>query len=677
MIIFKNNEIKVEDPKTIELNGVYYGIVIRSVAMSDSLVRSYIYIPEVYGPYDHIYSRVADYPSIEIPIKQDSDDVGHIPATGELVKVSFDNGSDNDCRFCFLVPVGQEQIIRNANYITKGILSADIFDINDPDIVNKMLELLEFAYYVTIGKTTPSKEDYEFKWLVNDTSIFYNCFLSPLTLPLTTIYGSVSMDLVPIFSSIPYILTNVMLKIFDANTEDLKNAFNNPPKYNVTAQYNPDYLDLEDLQKAQWVACQICGIPPAYAKLLFNNVDSTIDKMPTITFEMLWNSYVKDVESNIGENYYGNFVYKNRTYFEEEWASSCASWLSGINAIVPTDINPGYKAIIIMCLTICPWMASAILGYNLSNFTLQNKAEHYFSEDYKFLYGSDIQERSYNTVFSSDEKFIEAQEKIYNVLDDKTKDYNDFIDVFEEVLKDVYNIDGTDKMWFSDNVWDMCDMSNKFKRLRNKASDIVEKWNSLNVSVPGGDGDITGMTWCAKEYYGYTRTSTEAKNNATIVYKILSGTYGWTLNAVSALLGNIEWETGYNPWRWGYDEVLPSTGYHREGVGYGLVQFTPPQKYIDSPVAKSSPGYAPHFSDVLGSPNDGTAQIHFLATATNLWYAVAPYNMSYDEFKHSTASPTYLSSVFLDTYERPADPEATRADRAEAASFWFSYLQGV
>ena len=66
MIVFKNNEIKVEDPKTIELNGVYYGIVIKSVAMSDSLVRSYIYIPEVYGPYDHIYSRVADYPSIRI-----------------------------------------------------------------------------------------------------------------------------------------------------------------------------------------------------------------------------------------------------------------------------------------------------------------------------------------------------------------------------------------------------------------------------------------------------------------------------------------------------------------------------------------------------------------------------------------------------------------------------------
>lgn len=63
-----------------------------------------------------------------------------------------------------------------------------------------------------------------------------------------------------------------------------------------------------------------------------------------------------------------------------------------------------------------------------------------------------------------------------------------------------------------------------------------------------------------------------------------------------------------------------------------------------------------------------------LSNATNLWYPVSPYNMSYAEFKASTESPEYLASVFLDTYERPADPEATRADREKAARYWYNYL---
>lgn len=96
-----------------------------------------------------------------------------------------------------------------------------------------------------------------------------------------------------------------------------------------------------------------------------------------------------------------------------------------------------------------------------------------------------------------------------------------------------------------------------------------------------------------------------------MIYKALVQSLGWTLNAVSAVLGNMEWESGYNPWRWGWDEPLPSTDYRKEDIGYGLVQFTPPQKYIDAEIAKSSPGYAPHFSDVMGSPDDGTAQCYF------------------------------------------------------------------
>lgn len=192
--------------------------------------------------------------------------------------------------------------------------------------------------------------------------------------------------------------------------------------------------------------------------------------------------------------------------------------------------------------------------------------------------------------------------------------------------------------------------------------------------VWGGKPPLPDAEWHAKELYGYGRDTVEATQNAIMVYKVLAGTFKWTLNAVAAVLGNMEWESGYNPWRWGYDVPLPSYDYRRDGIGYGLVQYTPPQKYIDSDISKAAPGYAPHFSDRSGSPDDGTAQLYFLSQATNIWYPVPPYNMSYDDFKNSDESPEYLSDVFLDTYERPADPEATRKDRQEAARFWYDYL---
>ena len=195
-----------------------------------------------------------------------------------------------------------------------------------------------------------------------------------------------------------------------------------------------------------------------------------------------------------------------------------------------------------------------------------------------------------------------------------------------------------------------------------------------DANTPQPKPPLPDAKWHAKNLYGYSRESSEAQDNAIMIYKALVQSLGWTLNAVSAVLGNMEWESGYNPWRWGWDEPLPSTDYRKDDIGYGLVQFTPPQKYIDADIAKSSPGYAPHFSDVMGSPNDGTAQCYFLSNATNLWYPVSPYNMSYAEFKASTKSPEYLASVFLDTYERPAYPEETRADREKAARYWYNYL---
>ena len=60
------------------------------------------------------------------------------------------------------------------------------------------------------------------------------------------------------------------------------------------------------------------------------------------------------------------------------------------------------------------------------------------------------------------------------------------------------------------------------------------------------------MAWHVKARGGYTISSTEAQENAQEIYAILYG-LGWTVNAISGLLGNMEVESGYNHWRWHRD----------------------------------------------------------------------------------------------------------------------------
>ena len=57
-------------------------------------------------------------------------------------------------------------------------------------------------------------------------------------------------------------------------------------------------------------------------------------------------------------------------------------------------------------------------------------------------------------------------------------------------------------------------------------------------------------------------------NNAEIIKTYFSGK-GWTINAISAIVGNMFAESGINPGRWENDDVGNLSG------GFGLVQWTP------------------------------------------------------------------------------------------------------
>lgn len=178
--------------------------------------------------------------------------------------------------------------------------------------------------------------------------------------------------------------------------------------------------------------------------------------------------------------------------------------------------------------------------------------------------------------------------------------------------------------------------------------------------------------WHAKARGEYARNSAEALDNALLIYGTLAAR-GWTANAVSALLGNIDSEGAYNPWRWEGDVIQGAYG----TSGYGLVQFTPGTKYIQDSRAKALADYGPNYTGATGAKAaDGNAQIIFIDEHAD-YYSTAAYPLSYAQFKASEESPEYLTRAWIYNYERPLDPSASLARRIEAANYWYEILSGV
>lgn len=185
------------------------------------------------------------------------------------------------------------------------------------------------------------------------------------------------------------------------------------------------------------------------------------------------------------------------------------------------------------------------------------------------------------------------------------------------------------------------------------------------------------MTWHVKARGAYPKETQEAIDNATEIYNVLGG-QGWTVNAVAGLLGNMDVESGYNPWRYQNDDVQTqasvAAGWE---LGYGLVQFSPAKKYIGSSYTTGLQGYDPNFLDKSGGQYDGVAQCLAINGALPGQYIpTSTYPLSYDEYKASTEDAGTLAMAFLLNYERPGDPSATENRRREAAAYWYDVLQG-
>lgn len=174
--------------------------------------------------------------------------------------------------------------------------------------------------------------------------------------------------------------------------------------------------------------------------------------------------------------------------------------------------------------------------------------------------------------------------------------------------------------------------------------------------------------WHNKNYGAYSRDSLEAQEN---VMKIVSELMplGWTVNAIAGIVGNIEAESGFNPWRWQSD-TQNLTG------GYGLFQYTPATNYINSSLAQQQTGFAPNYPIGNGGQNDGSAQLMFMME-NNVgggpqYIPTVLYPLSFSEFQQSTESPEYLASAWLKNFER-AGVEVEEQRRANAR-YWFEWI---
>lgn len=172
----------------------------------------------------------------------------------------------------------------------------------------------------------------------------------------------------------------------------------------------------------------------------------------------------------------------------------------------------------------------------------------------------------------------------------------------------------------------------------------------------GAYGIYFGSTW------GSTGSNTLAhqKVNATYIWNALRED-GWTLNAVAAILGNMQAESSIQPGRWEGDVV------GRFNRGYGLVQWTPATKYTNWIGVANDPS----------TMDNNLKRIKWEVANNKQWIRTKKYPITFKQFKVSIDTPENLGAAFLYNYERPKSASSKENYRRRRARFWYDYLYGI
>ena len=135
---------------------------------------------------------------------------------------------------------------------------------------------------------------------------------------------------------------------------------------------------------------------------------------------------------------------------------------------------------------------------------------------------------------------------------------------------------------------------------------------------------------------------------------------GWTLEAISGMLGNMQTESNMNPGIW---ESLDSGNTAR---GFGIVQWTPATKLINWATEQGL-----DYKDI----DTQLARIEWEKDNGVQYYATDNYPETFEEFTQSEKTPEYLAYAFLNNYERPA--ERDQPNRKTQARYWYEILSDI
>lgn len=157
-------------------------------------------------------------------------------------------------------------------------------------------------------------------------------------------------------------------------------------------------------------------------------------------------------------------------------------------------------------------------------------------------------------------------------------------------------------------------------------------------------------------------TEEEALNNCKVFWSYFKEK-GWSLNAVSGILGNAWYESTVNPNRWQGDDP-----WHQppDQWGFGLVQWTPYTKIISWLEERVG------LNDVSKFGQAECDRIQWEMENNQQWIATSAYPESFREYSTTTKDPYTCAIEFLANYERPYDPN--QPERGTKAQELYDYL---
>ena len=221
-----------------------------------------------------------------------------------------------------------------------------------------------------------------------------------------------------------------------------------------------------------------------------------------------------------------------------------------------------------------------------------------------------------------------------------------------------------------------------------------------SVTSYGSSGGVVGTSIPKSQvvYKNNYLSTTDQKANAQYIWSYL-GAKGWTINAVAALLGNMQSESTLSPAIWqgrrkGSIEKADGTFELNTSVlsgwggGFGLVQWTPWTRYTNW---CQSNGLAywdidSQLSRIIyetKNPKEAWALTPYVRNTGYTFRGESFDGFSFSDFTSSKKDPGWLAAAFLLCYEKPASTrkadsrEQTCNTRAAQAEAWYAFLSGM